>query len=265
MKPDETGRFIPPEPEQHAHHGADGHRAEFNEHQAMRPDKLAVDTHRSLFLNPGHQCGIVGTACQAFSQAIVEPAGWQHLCHLCLPQDVPVCVMNRSFAIGGHHQVGELRKRVFCPGPLMRGEERLRELTGLGLENRQLKRYQRVFRNSRQFLIPFNLVRPFSLVVARGPGKELLFPLGRALESFLHIPGPTNHQTERLLGRLELIQLGCRCRQPCKRRQSHYEEERRQQRNPGREPPRIDPNRRRRVCGSPPGLRLLRLVERNSG
>ena len=33
----------------------------------MRPDKLAVDTHSGLFLNPGHECGIVGTACQAFS------------------------------------------------------------------------------------------------------------------------------------------------------------------------------------------------------
>ena len=221
MQPNETGRLIPSEPEQHAHHGADGHRAEFNERQTIRSDKLAVDTHRGLFLNPGHERGIVGTACQTFSQAIVKPAGRQHLRHLCLPQDIPVRVMNRSFAIGGHHQIGKLRKRVFCPGPLMRGEERLRDMAGLGLENRQLKGHQRVFRDLRQLSIPFNLVRPFSLVAAGSPGQELLFPLGRTLKSFLHIPGPTDHQTERLLRRLDPIQLGCRCRQPYNRRQSH--------------------------------------------
>ncbi len=81
-------------------------------------------------------------------------------------------------------------------------------MTGLGLENCQLKRHQRVFRDLRQFLIPFNLVCPFSLVVAGGPGQEPLFPLGRTIESFLHIPGPTDHQTERSLGRLDPLQLG---------------------------------------------------------
>ena len=173
--------------------------------------------------------------------------------------------MNRFFAIRGHHQIGKLRKRVFCPGPLMRGEKRLRDMAGLGLENRQLKGHQRVFRDLRQFLIPFNLMRQFSLVAAGGPGNELLFPLRRTLESFLHIHGPTDHQTERLLGRLDPIHLGCRSRQPYNRPQSHREKERGQQRDRGREPPRIDPDRRRRIRGSPPGLGLLRIVERDSG
>ena len=115
----------------------------------------------------------------------------------------------------------------------MRGEKRLRDIACLGLENRQLKRHQRVFRDLRQFLIPFNLMRAFSLVVARDPGKELLFPARRTLESFLHIHGPTDHQTERSLGRLDPIQFGCRCRQPYNRGQSYHEEERRQQRDCG--------------------------------
>ena len=132
----------------------------------MRPDKQAVDTHSGLFLNPGQARSIVGTACEAFSQAIVKPAGRQRLCHLCLPQDILVRVMNRSFAIGGHHQIGKLRKRIFCPGPLICREERLRDMAGLRLENRQLKGHQRIFRDPREFLIPFNLVRPFSLVAA---------------------------------------------------------------------------------------------------
>jgi hypothetical protein len=62
-------------------------------------------------------------------------------------------------------------------------------------ENRQLKRYQRVFRDLCSS-IPFNLVRPFRFVAARS-SRELLFPLRRTHESFPHLVRLTI-QTERL-------------------------------------------------------------------
>ncbi len=136
-------------------------------------------------------------------------------------------------------------------------------MAGLGLENRQLKVYRRVFGGLCQFSIPFDFMGPFSLVVAGGPGQEPLFPLRCALESFLHIPGTTDHQTQRLLRRLDPIQLRCRCRQPDHRPQRHRKKERSQQRHHGRKSPKIDPDRRRRICGAPPGLGLLRVVERH--
>ena len=85
-------------------------------------------------------------------------------------------------------------------------------MAGLGLKNRQLKPYQRVFRDFRQLSIPFNLVRPLRFIAAGSPSQELLLPLRRTQQSFLHISGPADHQTERLIRRLNPIQFGCRCR-----------------------------------------------------
>src|SRR6185295_16449708 len=103
MQPNETGRLIPLEPQQSAHHGAESHCAEFNERQTMRPDELTVGPHRSLSLNPRDKLGIVGTTCQAFSQTIIKPAGGQYVCQLCLPHTISVRIWNWSLAIGGHH------------------------------------------------------------------------------------------------------------------------------------------------------------------
>ncbi len=112
----------------------------------MRPSELVIDTRSGLFLNPRHERDIIGATCQALGKTIVKPAGRQCLCQLCLPQDILVRIVPRSFPIGCGYQVGKLRKRVFRAGPLMRGKKRLRNMAGLGLENRQLKRHQWIFR-----------------------------------------------------------------------------------------------------------------------
>ena len=125
MQSNETGRCIASDPEHHTHHGTDSHDADFDERHAIRSDELPIDTRSSPFVNTGHERGIICTTRQAFSQAIVKPAGRQYLRGLCLPQDIPVRVIDRAFAIGGYHEIGKLRKRVFGPDPLMRGEERL--------------------------------------------------------------------------------------------------------------------------------------------
>ena len=79
-------------------------------------DELAVNTHRGLFpeswLRARHRWrGVPGV--QPADGRGGQPAGRQHLCHLCLPQDIPVRVMNDEVGAQGRRSISEFEQDNF--------------------------------------------------------------------------------------------------------------------------------------------------------